>query len=121
MDKKRTALIVDDSRVSRLLVRQFFIERYPDWMILEAGSGEEAIEKASMVEPFLVLIDVNMPGMGGLAAAEMLRKMYPNAHISLLTANVQDPVRKQAELLGIDFLQKPFNEKRISDYVEKLV
>jgi len=36
----------------------------------------------------MILINVNMPGMGGLAAAEQLRKLCPTAHITLLTENV---------------------------------
>ena len=72
MDNVKTVLVVDDSRVSRMMSRQFILSRHPQWEIHEAANGEEAIQLAQGLEPFLILMDVNMPGMGGMAAAEQL-------------------------------------------------
>ncbi len=109
-----TILIVDDSRVSRLVTRQHILTRHADWTVVEAGTGEEALAKAPDLQPQLVLLDVNMPGMGGVAAAEQMRKLLPTAHISLLTANVQDATRQRAHDLGIGFMEKPVTEERIA-------
>ncbi|ATQ75724.1 response regulator [Massilia violaceinigra] len=113
MNETKTVLVVDDSRVSRLMARQFILSRQPDWKVEEAGTGEEAIEKVKTLSPVLILIDVNMPGMGGLAAAEHLRAACPDAHISLVTANVQNATRSRATELGIGFMEKPITETRI--------
>lgn len=107
-------LIVDDSRVSRLMARQYILARHADWTIEEATTGEEALEKARSLQPHLVVLDVNMPGMGGVAAAEQLRLLLPEAHISLLTANVQDATRARAEVMGIAFMEKPITAERIA-------
>lgn len=113
MTDSKTVLVVDDSRVSRMMARQFILSRQPHWQVAEAASGEQAIDMAPALAPVLILVDVNMPGMGGLAAAGHLRVMCPDAHISLVTANVQNATRHRAGEMGIGFMQKPITEARI--------
>jgi CheY-like chemotaxis protein len=113
MTEATTVLVVDDSRVSRMMARQFILSARPGWTVLEAGTGEEALEKVAGINPKLILVDVNMPGIGGLAAAEQLRARCPQAHISLVTANVQNATRNRAGELGIGFMEKPITEARI--------
>jgi CheY-like chemotaxis protein len=113
MSETTTVLVVDDSRVSRLMARQFINSKEPGWLVEEAATGEEALAKAANLQPVLILIDVNMPGMGGLAAAEQLRTACPGAHISLVTANVQNATRNRATELGIGFMEKPITEARM--------
>lgn len=113
MTDSKTVLVVDDSRVSRLMARQFILTRQPGWLVEEAATGEEALAKVQSMSPILILVDVNMPGMGGLAAAGHLRAMCPDAHISLLTANVQNGTRNRATEMGIGFMEKPITEARI--------
>jgi CheY-like chemotaxis protein len=115
--KMTTVLVVDDSKVSRLLSKQYILNRHPDWIIAEAASGEEAIDKLQTVSPDLVLLDLNMPGMGGLAAVEKIQAKCPTAHITLLTANVQDATREKANALGIGFAEKPITEARIDQII----
>ncbi|HEX8604398.1 MAG TPA: response regulator [Pseudoduganella sp.] len=112
-----TVLIVDDSRVSRLVARQYILALQPGWTVVEAGTGEEALARAPEAQPQLVLMDVNMPGMGGIACAEQLRALLPDAHISLLTANVQDATRKRASEIGVGFMEKPITPERIARLV----
>lgn len=120
MESPQTILIVDDSRVSRLMARQYILSLHADWVIEEAGTGEDALEKVKSFTPKLVLMDVNMPGMGGMAAAEQLRKLLPATHISLLTANVQTATRNRAAELGIGFMEKPITEARIAQLIAPL-
>ncbi|HYD97217.1 MAG TPA: response regulator [Noviherbaspirillum sp.] len=110
-----TVLVVDDSKVSRLLSKQYILQRHPDWTIAEAASGEEAIDKVEAVGPDLILLDLNMPGMGGLAAVDQLQAKCPSARITLLTANVQDATREKANALGIGFAAKPITEALIDE------
>lgn len=115
-----TILIVDDSRVSRLLSRQFILDQRPEWRIEEAATGEEALDKLDSVDPDLVLLDVNMPGMGGMAAVEKLRAKRPSLNITLMTANVQDATRAKARDLRVGFVEKPVTEERIQQIIAKL-
>ena len=120
MTTPTTILVVDDSRVSRLMARQYILGKHADWIVEEAGTGEDAIERVKTLTPDLVLMDVNMPGMGGIAAAEQLRKLRPTLRISLLTANVQSATRERAAELGVGFMEKPITEARIAELVAVL-
>ena len=120
MNETQTVLVVDDSRVSRMMARQFILSAQPSWTVEEAATGEEAIAKAGALKPVLILVDVNMPGMGGLAAAEQLRAACPQAHISLVTANVQNATRNRASELGVGFMEKPITEARIHALIKAL-
>ena len=113
MNDTTTVLVVDDSRVSRMLARQFILSAKPLWTVEEAATGEEALERVKTLRPALILVDVNMPGIGGMAAAEQLRSLCPQAHIALVTANVQNATRNRASELGIGFMEKPITEARI--------
>lgn len=120
MEHSKQVLVVDDSRVSRLMAHQFILSKQPDWQVTEAATGEEALQKAATIDPVLILLDVNMPGMGGVAAAEQLRKAHPHAHIFLVTANVQNATRNRAADLGVGFMEKPITEARIHQLIASL-
>lgn len=120
MDHIKTVLIVDDSRVSRMMSRQFILSRHPQWQVEEAATGEEALQKAPDLKPFLILMDVNMPGMGGIAAAEQLRSIIPESNVTMLTANVQDATRNRAQSIGAGFMEKPITEARIHQLLVSL-
>lgn len=104
---KKTLLIVDDSRVSRMMIRALVLERQPDWQIFEADNGEEAIKQVRENMPDYVTMDMNMPGMDGVTASEQIRQAYPATRIVLLTANIQESSRQKAQQLGIAFVAKP--------------
>lgn len=120
MDSKKTVLVVDDSRVSRMMTRQFILNKYPEWDIVEAATGEEAIEKLKGLSPLVVFMDVNMPGMGGIAASEKISAQYPSLKIVLQSANIQEATRNKAAALGAAFLEKPVNETRIHNFLAEL-
>lgn len=116
MSTQKCVLIVDDSRISRMMTKSFIQKLQPDWQIEEASTGEESLLKLETIAGSglpLVLMDVNMPGIGGVVAAERIREKYPTIQITLLTANVQDATRNKARHMGIGFLEKPITETRI--------
>ncbi|KAB8041878.1 response regulator [Janthinobacterium aquaticum] len=120
MTHSKQVLVVDDSRVSRLMAHQFILSKHADWQVTEAATGEEALQKVATFQPYLILLDVNMPGMGGLAAAEQLRAQCPQTHIFLVTANVQNAIRNRAVELGVGFMEKPITETRIHQLIDSL-
>ena len=120
MESGKTVLIVDDSRVARMKVRKLVAAAHPDWSIIEAGDGTEALEKTESNAVDLMTIDLNMPGMDGLTLATRLREKCPAAHMALLTANIQDSVRHRAEALGIDFITKPLTEDSILACISRM-
>ena len=104
---QKSLLIVDDSRVTRMMIRALVQERQPEWKILEAVNGEEAVTLAKENMPDYVTMDMNMPGLDGVAAAELIRQACPSTRITLLTANIQESSRQKAQHLGIAFVAKP--------------
>ncbi|CUW37510.1 Putative two-component response regulator (CheY-like receiver domain) [Magnetospirillum sp. XM-1] len=107
----RSVLLVDDSRVARMMTRSVVEKFCPGWTIQEAATGEEALDMAAAAAPDFVLMDVNMPGMGGLETARLFRERFPAAALSLLTANIQDSVREDAARLGIGYIAKPLRDE----------
>lgn len=122
MSDVKTVLIVDDSRVSRMMIRAMILAKHPDWVMEDAVSGEDALEKVRTIIPHLITLDINMPGMGGIAAAELLVKECPQARIVLLTGNIQESLHRKAEQLGVGFVEKPITEScvaKVLAYLEK--
>lgn len=104
---KLNFLVVDDSRMSRLILQGLVQQHHPDWTVLHASSGEEALEVASQHEVQLVSMDYNMHGVSGLEAAIELRRRQPGLPVALMTANVQAAIQERAREAGILFLAKP--------------
>jgi CheY-like chemotaxis protein len=109
----KTVLLVDDSRVARMMTRRVIEVRRPGWTVVEAATGEDALAVLDTAKPDFVVLDVNMPGLGGLETARLMRERAPHLPITLLTANIQDPVRHQAEGLEVGFLTKPLHDEEL--------
>jgi len=112
-----TMLIVDDSRLSRMMIRNFAQAVHADWNFIEAVDGDDALSKSEAEAITWMTIDYNMPGMDGITLATTLKERFPNATIALLTANIQDSIRQQADKIGVQFVQKPITEDKIRTFV----
>lgn len=112
-----TILVVDDSRVSRMLVRAIINHADKQTKIIEACNAEEALSKTEDAQINIAILDLNMPGMDGLVLAKNLRVRFPNAKMGLLTANIQDIVRQKADALGMTFIPKPITEEKILGFI----
>lgn len=78
-------LLADDHPLFREGVANSLVAS-PDFVVIaQAGSGEEAVELAIALNPDMVLLDVSMPGMGGIAAAADIAAALPHARIMMLT------------------------------------
>lgn len=110
-------LIVDDSTVSRMVLGAIIKEHMPDANLIEAKSGDDALSKVGDVSIDMAIIDYNMPGMTGLELFDELAKITPIPRRALLTANIQDSVRAQAETIGVVFLNKPINEAVVTPFL----
>lgn len=111
-------LIVDDERPARAELRYILEQLQADATIDEATTGEAALEAydvaASHAAAFdVVILDINMPGMGGLAAAAELATRVPAPLIVFATAYDSHAVRA-FELAALDYVVKPFAEARLA-------
>lgn len=114
-------LIVDDSRVSRLMIRARVHALRPDWLVDEAASGDEALLRVVEQPPDFVTMDVNMPGLNGFEAAERLHQMAPQIRIVMLTANIQESSRARADAIGLKFVQKPITDASMAQVIDHLL
>ena len=112
-----TLLIVDDSRMSRMLIRAIVAQQRPDWNLVEAASGEEALTQVEAHAPTFVSMDVNMPGMNGLEAAGRIRIRYPEIRIAICTANIQASTEQESRKLNLYFIKKPVTEASITQMI----
>ena len=83
MDKR--VLIVDDSPLTRGLVREFINGRPGFKVCGEAADGLEGVEKGIELKPDLIVLDFSMPGLNGLQAAVILHEVVPKSPIILFT------------------------------------
>ena len=107
-------LIVDDSKVSRMVIRAHLKAVHPEWEYIEAGCGEDAIKMVDQAQPDFCTMDINMPGMLGTDAAEQILLAHPHIRIAIFSANVQDTMQTRATTLGAIFVAKPVTEKSIA-------
>ena len=85
MSEPVRVLISDDHAILRSGLKML-LNAEPDIEVIgEATTGEEAIKLAGELKPDLVLMDVSMPGMGGLEATEQIKKRYPQIKVLILT------------------------------------
>jgi two-component system LytT family response regulator len=105
-------LVVDDEPLVREGIRGF-LEREADVRILgEARDGDEAVERIRDLRPDLVLLDVQMPGMDGLAVVAALEPEERPA-IVFVTAHSEYAIRA-FDLHAVDYLLKPFDAERFA-------
>ena len=82
-----TILVVDDHEAFRDALRDL-IDAAPGFLLVgEVCSGEEATRAVELLSPELVLMDVTMPGMGGIAAAQEIVSQHPEVTVVLISVN----------------------------------
>jgi two-component system chemotaxis response regulator CheY len=117
MKTNKTVLIVDDSRLTRTMIAAIIKNHKPDWEIAEACDGEQALKTVETRQFDIMTVDVNMPGIDGISLGIELRKRFPDTHIALVTANIQEAVRERARQAQLLFIPKPITEDRILGFL----
>ena len=84
-------LLVDDHDLVRLGIKKLLSDIKGFEIVGEAKSGEEAIDKVSKLKPHVVLMDVNMPGMGGLEATKRIVKQFTKVKVLIVTVYGDEP------------------------------
>lgn len=123
MEPEATILICDDEPSLRELMR-LSLEPEPRYRFLEAGDGAEAIELVDSAHPDLILLDVMMPGVGGIAVLEHVRSYAELAEtpVIVVSAFASPTDRERAIKAGATrFVKKPFDPEALRSLVEELL
>ncbi len=112
-----TVLIVDDSKLARIVAAKAVTAIQPGWERLEASNASEALQMISQHHIDVALVDFNMPGKNGVELAEELRKLRPSMPIALITANIQNEVVAAAKAVDAVFVAKPVTQEGLQDFL----
>jgi len=103
-----TILVVDDKDANRLLIQHLFDG--PEYRVLEAADGLEGVAVAKAERPDCILLDLDMPRLGGFEALPEIRQAAPTARVIVLTGSPNRPLREACRARGADeFMLKPFD------------
>ena len=96
-----TVLIVDDNPSIRRMLRSV-VEQEPKYQVCgEAENGEIAVSKVQQLKPDVVILDLQMPEMDGLAAARHINSLAPQTTMLMLTMHTSQQLQKTALAIGI--------------------
>jgi CheY-like chemotaxis protein len=93
-------LVADDFAPWRIYTRN--IVQRPEWQVIEACDGQEAVQKAIEHRPDVVLLDIGMPILNGIEAAKQIRKSVPSSRIIFVTTNGDGDLKAAALATGAD-------------------
>ena len=114
---KAKILLVDDDE----LLRGILASMLSSYTIIEAGNGREAVELYRIHKPDLVLMDIMMPVMDGVAATKEILKEDPHAKILAITAFAPIRGKEMLDAGAIDIISKPITRKKLNEIVQRFL
>jgi len=116
-----TVLIVDDTSFMRRMLRDILSQEQLE-VVAEAKNGREAVDLYLQERPDLVVMDITMPEMDGIAAVREIMAADPEARIVMCSALRQEElVMESLEAGALDFVQKPFLPEKVLETVRKVL
>jgi two-component system, NarL family, response regulator LiaR len=115
-------MIVDDHPVVRRALATF-LRAMPDLELAgEASNGVDAVRICALIRPDVVLMDLHLPGIDGIAAARAIRAANPAIQVIAMTGPHDDEhVHAALRAAGIDFLRKDFAVPRLADAIRDAI
>jgi two-component system chemotaxis response regulator CheY len=115
-------LVVEDSRIMRQMVRAALSD--DDYEVHEREDGRQGLEAVSTVAPDLVITDVNMPEMDGLALVRAVRQLpsFRFTPVIVLTTESADDMKQSGRAAGATgWIVKPFDPDQLRDVVARVL
>ncbi len=114
-------MAVDDSPITRKKIKKA-LEPEGFEIIGEAGNGRDAVELYNKIKPDVITMDVTMPIMDGLQAAQVIKEQNPAQKIIMLSAMSDQDIVAEAQAWGIvHFCSKPFKPEEIVEKILRVV
>ena len=112
-------IIVDDQTLVRESLRTILTTEPSFEVVAELSSGQQAVEHVRRLQPDIVLMDINMPDMDGLAATRQLKKCYPQCEVLMLTTySGQEYLRQALQLGASGYILKNTNRQNLIEAVK---
>ncbi|ADL04996.1 response regulator transcription factor [Lacrimispora saccharolytica] len=114
-------MIVEDEMIERMVLKKMLQKKFgEECQILEAQNGNEAVEIFKREEIQVVILDIGMPGMNGIQAAEIMRKEKKDCCLIFLTAYDRfDYAKKAISIRAMEYLLKPYSQREVLGVVEE--
>lgn len=112
-----TVLVVDDSKLARIVAGKAIAALQPDWKRVEAGNAADALAIVGSQQVDVAILDFNMPDKDGLELASELRATHPAMPIAVITANVQDEIIARVRALNATFVPKPVTQDALGGFI----
>ena len=115
-------LLVDDHELVRTGFRHILASSDEIEVVGEAESGEEALEKVKQIKPDLVLMDISMPGIGGIEATRKIKRYHPDTQIIALTIHDDAPFPAKLHDAGaLGYMTKGCPEQELFEAIRTVV
>lgn len=120
-NKKIRVLIVDDIQETRDNLKKLLYFEDDIEIIGSAANGREGVEQASALKPDIVLMDINMPGMDGIQASELISQQDPNVQVVMMSVQGEADYLRRSMLAGArEFLIKPFSSEELANSLRRV-
>lgn len=117
-----TILLVEDTEDNRQMMRKLL--EMSGYRVLEATNGQEAVQVTSEKQPELILMDLSLPIIDGLAATRLIRNLPDGDHLPIIAVSAHDTADFHADALaaGCDaYITKPINYPELEEVVGRLM
>ena len=115
-------LLVDDSAFVRMSLKKILDDMALGFEYIEAGDGEDAIEKYKIYSPDLVIMDITMPKMDGITAVGRIKEIDDNAKIIMCSSmGYQEKVLDAITAGAKDFIIKPYEAVKVAKSVKAVL
>ena len=110
-------LVVDDSKLARMVIGSALRRLRPDWELVEAANADDALKALGDRTVDIALVDFNMPGLDGLELVARIRQSKPTMPVAVVSANLQDEIIARARELNAAFVAKPLTDDALGSFL----
>ena len=121
-EQTETVLLVEDTEDNRFMMRRLL--EMSGYRVVEATNGEEAVKRAESERPQLILMDLSLPVIDGLAATRAIRKLDGFRKVPIVAVSAHDTSDFQADALaaGCDsYITKPIDFSQLEQLIARLL
>jgi two-component system, cell cycle response regulator DivK len=118
----RTVLLVEDTEDNRFMMRRLL--EMTGYRVIEAMNGEEAVKLAKTASPNIILMDLSLPVIDGLAATRLIRKLPGFKSTPIIAVSAHDTTDFQSEAIEAGcntYVTKPIDFNELEELIAKLL